>query len=241
MKSWFGGNKFSIGTTILFSTLFMAVIIGALVAFDTHSYVAQIFKWLDDLGPLGPILFILIDTAIVVFILPGVIFTFGAGFLFGVIKGSLYIIIATTLGGMIAFTVSRYLFSARLAGFLLGHPKLESINSEFRCRGWKIVLLTRLVPFFPFKLSNYFFGLTQFTMKDFVIGTFFGIIPITVTNVYLGSLAADLTTLMSGNTVRSPAAWIVYGFGLIATIFAVVYFSRLANKGLEAYLGSVQK
>ncbi len=235
-KSGITDKTLPIGKTILVSTLFVAVILGILVAFDTQTYVEQLFAWLDKLGFWAPVLFILIDTVIVVLLLPGVIFTFGAGFLFGVIKGSLYIITATTIGGILAFIVARYLFSDRLSGFLLTHPQLESINREFECRGWKIILLTRLVPFFPFKLSNYFFGLTRFTLRDFVIGTAIGIIPITVTNVYLGSLAADLTSLMSGTSVRSPVSWVVYGLGLITAIFAVVYFTRLAKKGLEPYL-----
>jgi uncharacterized membrane protein YdjX (TVP38/TMEM64 family) len=54
------------------------------------------------------------------------------------------------------------------------------------------------VPFFPLKLSNYFLGLTQFSIRDFLLGTVIGIVPNTLLITYAGSLAADLTLLATG-------------------------------------------
>jgi len=65
-------------------------------------------------------------------------------------------------------------------------------------------MLSRLVPFFPFKLSNYFFGLTRFSLRGLVFGTLVGIIPFSVHNVYLGAIAADLATLGTRTAHRTP-------------------------------------
>ncbi|MEA1949029.1 MAG: TVP38/TMEM64 family protein [Thermodesulfobacteriota bacterium] len=207
--------------------------IGALFYFEAQSYILSFFDWLDKLGAWAPFLFILIDMLVVVLVLPGVIFTLGAGFMFGILRGSLYILIGSTTGATIAFLIARHLFGERATGFVLAHPKLKLVNDEFVRAGWKIVLLTRLVPFFPFKLSNYFFGLMQISLRDFIIGVFFGIIPFTITNVYIGSLAADLATISSRTASRSGVEWTICGIGFIITIIMLVYITFIARKALD--------
>ncbi len=68
------------------------------------------------------------------------------------------------------------------------YPKFQAINLAVANEGWKIVLLTRLFPVFPFNLLNYAFRVTQVSLKDYILG-YFGIIPGTVMYVYIGSLA----------------------------------------------------
>ena len=220
-----------IGGVLLFA------LVGALFYFQGKFHMVSVVKfleWLEGLGAWAPFLFILINMLVVVLVLPGVILTLGAGFMFGVLQGSLYIIIGTTIGATIAFLIARYLFGERATGFFLDHSKLNLVNDEFKRAGWKFVLLTRLVPFFPFKLSNYLFGLMQISLRDFVIGVFFGIMPITITNVYIGSLAADLATIGSRTASRSGMEWTIYGIGVIIAIVAVIYITHLARKALDS-------
>ncbi|MBW2100335.1 MAG: TVP38/TMEM64 family protein [Deltaproteobacteria bacterium] len=221
---------------IVICLLFIAAVVGGLFYFDAQSYVLRLFDWLDGLGAWAPLLFILIEMVVVVFVLPGIIFTLGAGFLFGVLKGSLYVVIGTTLGATIAFITAKHFFGERASMFLLSHPKLKIVDEEFRHEGWKFILLTRLVPFFPFKLSNYFFGVTQFSLRDFFFGSLFGIMPITIFNVYIGSLSADLATLGLRSSSRSKAEWIIYGIGFVISIGALVYITRMARKALTNYI-----
>jgi len=169
---------------------------------------------------------------VVILVLPGVILTMGAGFLFGVLEGSVYVLIATSTGASIAFFIARRLFGEQWISYLRTHPKLSLIERGFTHQGWKVVLLTRLIPFFPFKLSNYFFGVTRISFSGFYIGNLIGIVPFTLTNVYLGSIAADLATLGTERASRSWLDWLVYGLGFVVTIAALIYFVRLAQKAL---------
>ncbi|MHC4687132.1 MAG: TVP38/TMEM64 family protein [Planctomycetota bacterium] len=229
------GKGTSAAWGIVISILFVAVVLGVLIWFDAHHQVLQLLAWIDAQGVLGPLLFILIMVLVVVFVLPGVMFTTGAGFVFGVVQGSIYIVIGTTLGAMIAFLIARHLFGERTTRFVLSHAKLKLVSEELAPQGWKIVMLTRLVPFFPFKVSNYFFGLTQFSLRGFVGGTFVGIIPFSVHNVYLGSIAADLVTLGERHAERTPVEWALYGGGFLATIAIVLYLNHLARRALSRY------
>lgn len=226
---------FSLERCVAICILFVGALAGAVIYFDAQSHLLRFFDWLEEIGAWAPLLFILIDMLVVVFVLPGVMLTLGAGFMFGVLKGSLYVVIGTTLGATIAFMIARHFFGEKTSRFVLAHSKLKLVNDEFTRKGWKIVLLTRLVPFFPFKLSNYFFGLMQISLRHFILGVFFGIWPITINNVYIGSLAADLATLGSRSSSRSQAEWAMYGIGLIITIAAVVYITRLARRALDDY------
>ncbi|RLB88295.1 MAG: TVP38/TMEM64 family protein [Deltaproteobacteria bacterium] len=226
---------------IVIGSVLLVALGGALFYFQGKFHVVNVvsfLEWIEGVGTWAPILFILIEMVVVVFILPGfgLIFALGGGFMFGVLKGTLYIVIGTTIGAVIAFMIARHFFGERTSMFILVHSKLKMISDELSHEGWKIVLLTNLVPFFPFKLSHYFFGLTGFSLRDFVIGVFFGIMPITITNAYIGSLAADLSTLGLRSSSRSQADWVIYGIGLVVMIAVVIYITHLARRALDKYI-----
>lgn len=220
---------------ILASILFVAAVVGLLVAFGVHERVVNLLEWFEDQGAWAAGLFVLVMAAAVVFLLPGVLFTTGAGFVFGLLEGTIYVVVGTTFGAALAFLAARYLFGERAKGFILSRAKLRVVSDELTPHGWKIVLLTRLIPFFPSKLSNYFFGLTNFSFRGYVLGSLVGFIPFSLHNVYLGSLAADITTLGVRETGRSPLEWGIYGAGFIATVCAIYFLNRLARRALARY------
>lgn len=217
------------------SVLFVAALLGIMLLFGIDEQVVSLLNWLDVQGGWASVLFVLIMALVVVLVLPGVLFTAGAGFVFGVVKGSVYVVLGTTFGAMLAFLIARHLFGERATRFVLSHPRLNLINDELTPQGWKIVMLTRLVPFFPFKLSNYFFGLTSFSLKGFVGGTFLGIIPLSVNSVYLGSIAADIATLGARSADRTPLEWSLYGVGFLVAVGVVLYLNRLARRALAKH------
>jgi len=225
----------SVAKWIAIFVLLIVAMIGISLFFETQSHVPWLFQWLDRIGGWAAPLFIVADMLVVVFVLPGVILTLGAGFLFGVLKGTLYVVIGTTLGATVAFIIARYFFGEKTARFVLTRSKLKVMDGVVKQEGFKIVLLTRLVPFFPFKLSNYFFGLTKVSLHHFFFGVLFGIIPITVNNVYIGSLAADLSTLGSRSATKTNAEWAIYGVGFFIAVGAFIYFSHLARKAFANY------
>lgn len=220
---------------IAVSVLFVAAVLALLVYFGAHEQVLRLLQWFDAQGAWAPLLFILIMVAVVVLVLPGVLFTTGAGFVFGVVEGSIYVVTGTTLGATLAFLIARYLFGQRARQFVMARSRFRRVSEELTPHGWKIVLLTRLIPFFPSKIANYFFGLTPFSLRGYVGGSLLGFIPFSIYSVYLGSIAADLTTLGARSADRSPLEWSLYGAGFVATVVAVVYLSRLARRALARY------
>jgi len=220
---------------ILASVLFVSAILAVLVYFGIHEELVALIHWAEAQGPWAAVIFILMMAAAVVLLLPGIFFTTGAGFVFGVVEGSVYVVLGTTLGACIAFLAARHLFGRRAARFIVAHSKVSLVNEEMSRHGWKVVLLTRLIPFFPAKLSNYFFGLTSFSFRGFAAGSLVGFIPFSVNNVYLGSIAGDVVTLGQREIGRTPVEWALYGGGFLVTVFTVIYLNRLARRALARY------
>lgn len=213
----------------------MALVLAVLVYFDLDEDLYALIEWMETQGLWAAVIFILIMALAVVLLLPGIFFTTGAGAVFGVVEGSFYVVIGTTLGAALAFLAARYLFGNRARQFILSHSRLHAVNNEMAQHAFRVVLLSRLIPFFPSKLANYFFGLTAFSFRDFVLGSLIGFIPFSVHNVYLGAIAADMATLGEHASERTGFDWAVYLLGFVATITAVIYCSHLARRAWREF------
>ncbi|AFY77638.1 MAG: TVP38/TMEM64 family protein [Hydrococcus sp. C42_A2020_068] len=188
---------------------------------------------IQNLGFIGAIAFILVYIVATVAFLPGSILTLGAGVVFGVVLGSIYVFIGATLGATLAFLVGRYLARGWIAKKIERSQKFSAIDKAVGKEGFKIVLLTRLSPIFPFNLLNYAYGLTDVSLKDYFLGSV-GMIPGTVMYVYLGSLAGNLATLGVGEQPTNlTVQWAIRIVGLIATVAVTVYVTRIARKALN--------
>ena len=185
------------------------------------------------LGMWGPVIFIALYILACVLFIPGAILTLGAGFIFGVIKGTIIVSVASTLGAASAFLVGRHLAREWVAKKIERNEKFKAIDEAVAREGWKIVGLVRLSPVFPFNLLNYAFGLTKVSLRDYFFASWIGMFPGTVMYVYFGSLAGDLAALGAGRQSRTPAEWAMYIVGLLATVAVTVYVTRIARKALE--------
>lgn len=230
-----GGRQLSPLWAVAASVVLVAAVLAILVYFDVHIRLLEMLEWVERQGAWAATLFILIMALVVVLLLPGVFFTTGAGFVFGVLEGTVLVVVGTTLGAVLAFLIARYLFGQRAREFIVERSKLKLVHAEMSRNDWKVVLLTRLIPFFPGKLSNYFFGLTGFRLGGYALGSLIGFIPFSLHNVYLGSLAADIAAVTQSELGRTPVQWLLYGAGFVATVVAVVYFNRLAQRALRQY------
>ncbi len=213
----------------------LVVALGALLYQHRHVeklWLQQFLVWIDGMGFAGVLLFMGINMLMILTFMPGLLMTLGAGFLFGLGWGIVIVNVSTTLGAALAFLIGRYLLKERLMRRAVQNEKFVAVSRVVSEEHWKIVLLTRLVPLFPFKLSNYLFGLTEIRLRDFIIGTMIGIIPITTLNVYLGSIAKDLARLINGEQSITPLQIGFYAVDVLVAVGVVYYLTRLAKRAL---------
>jgi uncharacterized membrane protein YdjX (TVP38/TMEM64 family) len=211
--------------------LYPAVAITLFVAakkFHVQDLLKQALDWVGQLGPWGAIIFIAIYVVATVLFIPGSVLTLGAGAMFGVLWGSIYVSIGSTLGATCAFLVGRHLARDAIARKIEGNARFAAIDKAVAREGWKIVGLTRLSPVFPFTLLNYAFGLTHVKFGHYLLASWIGMMPGTVMYVYLGSLAKAA----AGERTRTTGEWVLYGVGLLATVIVTLFVTRIARKAL---------
>lgn len=110
--------------------------------------------------------------------LPGVTFAVIATALFGPWLGSLYCLIGTTIGATFSFILSRYLLKDSIEELVRKNEKLYNI--VFQADGEKeilILMITRLLPIFPFNLQNFAYGISNISIVKYILGTFVFMIP----------------------------------------------------------------
>lgn len=200
---------------------------------DVQPVFSNLLRWIDTAGLFGVLLFVLVYILAAVLMLPGVILTLAAGFLYGVIQGTVVVSVASTLGAGCAFLIGRYLARDWVKRRMAGREALQAMDEAVGREGWKIVLLTRMSPAFPFNLINYAYGLTGVSFPKYFGATWLGMLPGTVLFVYLGSLAGELAAVGVTPAQRNPLEWLYYGLGLLATITVTVLVTRLARKALR--------
>ncbi len=201
--------------------------------FNPQQWLRNALQWIDSLGAVGAIAFMVLYVIATVAFLPGSILTLGAGVVFGVVWGSVYVFIGATIGATAAFLVGRYLARGWVAQKIAGNQKFRSIDEAVGREGLKIVLLTRLSPVFPFNLLNYAYGLTGVSLQDYFLGSV-GMIPGTIMYVYIGSLAGSLAAIGTSNQPGNPTVeWAIRIIGFIATVAVTVYVTKIARKALD--------
>lgn len=194
----------------------------------------DVLSWIDGLGLVGPLAFMGLYVLVTVSFLPASVITLGAGVVFGLGAGSLWVFLGAMLGATAAFLLGRYVARDWVARKIAGNTRFQAVDSAIGQQGLKIIFLLRLSPAFPFNLLNYSLGLTQVSLKDYILGTT-GILPGTIMYVYLGSLVGNLALLGSGTAPENPGIiWAIRIIGAIATIAVTVYVTRIARNALQS-------
>jgi len=189
---------------------------------------AMLDAWLGSLGSLGPwapVGYVVLYALAAVALVPGAIFGLAGGALFGAIWGSLWNLLGATLGATLAFLVARYIAAdwvARKAGGLLKRL-IEGVDAE----GWRFVALVRLVPLFPFNLSNYALGLTRIPLPHYVIATLVFMVPGVVAYTWLGHAGRGALT--------GEADAVRYGLFALALLAAIALLPRLVGRMRDSF------
>ena len=196
----------------------------------------NLLQWIDSLGNVGYLAFILVYIIATIFLISGLILTLGAGVIFNVIKGSILVSIASTLGAIIAFLIGRYVARGWVKKQIEKQPNFQLIDEAVAKEGWKIVGLTRLSPLFPFVFLNYAFGVTKVSLRDYTLASWIGMIPGTIMYVYIGSLIGDVASLGMEGREKTSLEWGLYIVGLVSTIAVTIYVTKIAKEALNSKL-----
>src|SRR5438093_8494527 len=211
-----------------------AVAVAAVLRFlPVNQWLLGFVAWIRGAGTAGMAIFLVAYVVACVLLLPGLVLTLGAGFAYGVAVGVPLVWVSANLGAAVAFLLGRTLARERIGARVAGNPRFAAIDRAVGREGFKIVLLTRLSPAFPFNLLNYAYGLTRVTFRDYVVGSLIGMIPGTAMYVYLGSLVTSVTQLSSGAPSGGAAKQALTWVGVAATVAVTLMLTRIARRALD--------
>jgi len=213
----------------------------AFIAMGYHRYISfeqlrqhheALAGWIKARGILAPVLFGVAYAVMTAFSIPGgAVATIVGGFFFGLITGSIAVILGATVGATILFLAAQ----TAIGGFLRrkSHGWLKRMEAGFREDAFSYLLVLRLIPLFPFWLVNLVPAFLGVPLRTFVIATFVGIIPGSVVYVSLGNGIGAL--LKSGGTpdfgiIFQPEILLpLIGMAILA-LLPVVYKKRQRRK-----------
>ena len=114
----------------------------------------------------------------VVLALPGATFALFAGILFGPWLGILNCLVATTLGASAAFLTGRFFLKDSIKPIAQKNRYLKKLLFDSNPKSELVVLMiTRLVPLFPYNLQNFAYGITDISFWKYTIYTFVFMFP----------------------------------------------------------------
>ncbi|MCA1583477.1 MAG: TVP38/TMEM64 family protein [Acidobacteria bacterium] len=223
-------------TRMLVLALVVAVLVATAFLLPIKEWTIELAGWARGTGALGAAVFLLAYIVSTVLGLPGSILTLAAGFAYGPVWGLAIASPASVAGATCAFLLGRTLLHDWAVRRVGESARIRTIDAAVAREGFKLVLLLRLSPLFPFNVLNYALSLSRVRLSTYVVASFLGMLPGTAMYVYLGSLAPAAAELSSASEGGGPARTALYAAGLVATIAVVIVGTRAAKRALDPKL-----
>lgn len=126
--------------------------------------------------------------------MPGIVFAVAAGVLFGPLWGTLACSIATTIGASISFLAGRYFLHDAVKPMAMKNRHIRRLFFEGpRQNAIILLMITRLIPLFPFNLQNYAYGITDISYWTFTFYSMIFMLPGTAVYVIAAAGILDQT------------------------------------------------
>jgi len=162
--------------------------------------------------------------------LPGAaIMSLAIGFIFGLWYGVLLATFASTIGAVLVFWLARYLIADWARSRLEKMKSTKNIIEKLHGDVFGYLIFMRAVPLFPFWFVNMIFAFSPIKTKQYAIGTYLGMWPVSFVLVNLGqslSTVDSMKELFTGEVITSFVL-----IGLLALITTTIVRVR-KNKAL---------
>jgi len=219
---------------LIIGTIALAAVIALGWLWGQH--IPAIEAFIARLGIWGPTIFIVLFIATMPFFVPNAPFAMAAGALFGLVWGTVYIVVAGLIAELIIFSGGHRLLRGSVERSLKKHPKLLALRGALTEKPVRFMVLLRLSPI-PFTPICYMLSTTRVSYRDYIIG-YLGYVPGNFVTVYFGFVAKHVAKAAGGADDLSTPKIIIAVVTLIATAILVTYISHAAKKALDAQTGS---
>jgi uncharacterized membrane protein YdjX (TVP38/TMEM64 family) len=198
--------------------------------FDILSFenIKELKSYINSFGMLSPIVFILIFIIATIAFIPGLPVTILSGILFGAFWGTVYVVIGSTIGVSVSFLIGRYIGRDMVVKAVEKNSKMTSLDKFIKEQGNTILIVSRLVPIFPFNLQNYAYGITDIKFSTYFWYSLIFMIPGTFIYTCFGAL--------SYSEIPSTKLVLYFSILLIGLCFLIIFpkkFFSLRNSSMK--------
>ena len=176
--------------------------------------------------------------SVVVSVPATLILTMICGFLFGIVPGALTAVCAATTGAAIVFAIGKGPGADLLRR--VGGTRLAAFTEGFRRDAFGYIVVMRLLPLFPFWMTNLAPAACGVKMRVFVLATFLGLLPGALVYATTGAGIDDVVAAHETAKAACLASGVV-GCGDALTLRALITPKMVAGLAMLAVfaLGSV--
>ena len=195
---------------IVFAGLTM-LLLRPLVSFASNPEILRV--WMQDLGIWGILIFGIFNFLQVVFaVIPGVPFELAAGYILGVVPGTLLCDITMTISSVVVFLLVRK-FGIRFVELFVSRRQIENMGFlKDNQKVQSVLFFIFLLPGTPKDVVTYLAGLTNLSLKSWIFICFVGRFP------------AILLTALGGSALGNAKYGIV---AVVIVVFAVAYLAGM--------------
>ena len=148
-------------------------------------------SFINGFGVFAPLVMILVIIAeVIIAPIPGFVPIISAGFIFGVVAGSVYTLIGNIIGSIIVFYLARK-FGRYLLLRFVDEVRLDKYEKAVKRRE-NILLIFYFIPVFPTDIISIAFGLSDIKFKKYVIFMSIGFVSNVFILNYFGDYLAKL-------------------------------------------------
>ncbi len=201
---------------IIFIALLGAISACRILGLDQYLNVNSSKELLYLLHELSPLMYIALLTIVPVLFLPAFPVVVAAGLLYDPSAGFLYAMLGASSGASISFLLSRYLGNKWFNNFIqkrINSKKWDRSQQQINQHGWKMILILRLIPLFPFTPLNYALGLTNIRFSHYLAATVIGILPGCASFILFSS---SLWDILQGNGIT------MFLFAFFLLVFIII-------------------
>ena len=185
---------------------------------------ASIRDYIRSFGNKAALVYIIAYVVNTISIVPPIApLSLAAGLVFGVVWGTIYLMVAALLGTSATFMISRFFGRRLVEKFLKG--KFNNLDEKLQNNGFVTVLFFRIVPLVPYEVLNYVSGLSKIKFKDYFFATLLGLVPGVIISAFFGG---SLGEIQSFKDIFAPKFLI--SIGLIVLIIAVPVIYQIMKK-----------
>jgi len=174
-------------------------------------------------NPLAPVIFIGLQMAASLLFVPRTVLGIAAGLIFGFFWGTVWALLGALAGAAAGFAFVRW-FGA--TGVLDTSPGIGRLVARAETGGWRSVAILRLTPL-PHSLTNTLLAMTNLSWRNYLIGSFIGMLPMTLAQVDIGA---------AGVALLQGEQWLVACLMLAAGIGATFWLGRRGSQSRSGKL-----